>query len=87
MQYFTRNADLNDHATRRSNDLQPRKPLKELLSMQGLFISILCQIMLKDADRVFYLEILISYLLAHNFNIDLTRFFTVLLFILIMCIP
>ena len=26
MQYFTRNADLHDHATRRSNDLHPPKP-------------------------------------------------------------
>ena len=26
MQYFTRNADLQDHATRRLNDLQPPKP-------------------------------------------------------------
>ena len=28
-----------------------------------------------------------SYLLAQTFYIDLARFFTVLLFILIMCIP
>ena len=26
MQYFTRNADLQDHATRRLNDLHPPKP-------------------------------------------------------------
>ena len=37
-QYFTRNADLHDYATRRSNDLHPPKPkrnvgeIKELLS-------------------------------------------------------
>ena len=41
-QYFTRNADLHNHATRRSNDLHPPKPKrnmgKELLSMQGLLI-------------------------------------------------
>ena len=34
----------------------------------------------KDADRVFYLIILI-YLLACTFNIDLAKFFTVLLFL------
>ena len=71
---------------------------KELLSMQGLFISILYPIMFKvpldvckqfskDADRVFSLIILISYLLAHTFNIDLARFFAVLLFILVLYIP
>ena len=42
---------------------------------------------LKNADRAFHLIILISYLLAHTFYIDLARFFTVLLFILIMYIP
>ena len=51
MQYFTRNADLHDHATRRSNDLHPPKRKcnmgKRTLSMQGLFISILYPIMLK----------------------------------------
>ena len=26
MQYFTRNVDLHNHATRRSNDLHPPKP-------------------------------------------------------------
>ena len=51
-QYFKRNADLHNHATRRSNDLHPPKPKrnigkKELLSMQGLFSSILYPIMLK----------------------------------------
>ena len=32
-------------------------------------------IVLKSADRVFYLLILISYLLAHTFYINLARFF------------
>ena len=30
MQYFTRNADLHDHATRRSNDLHPPKPKRNM---------------------------------------------------------
>ena len=30
MQYFTRNADLHDHATRRSNDLHPPKPKRDM---------------------------------------------------------
>ena len=51
-QFFKRNADLHNHATRRSNHLHPPKPKrnigkKELLSMQGLFSSILYPIMLK----------------------------------------
>ena len=29
-QYFTRNADLHDHATRRSNDLHPPKPKRNM---------------------------------------------------------
>ena len=30
MQCFTRNADLHDHATRRSNDLHPPKPKRNM---------------------------------------------------------
>ena len=29
-QYFTRNADLHDHVTRRSNDLHPPKPKRNM---------------------------------------------------------
>ena len=29
-QYFTRNADLHDHVTRRSNDLLPQKPKRNV---------------------------------------------------------
>ena len=51
MQYFTRNADLQDHATRRLNHLHPLKPKSSMgkrnLSIQGLFISILYPITLK----------------------------------------
>ena len=51
-QFFKRNADLHNHATRRSNHLYPPKRKrnigkKKLLSMQGLFSSIVCPIMLK----------------------------------------
>ena len=51
-QYFKRNADLHNHATRRSNDLHPPKPKRNIgkrtfLSIQGLFSSILYPIMLK----------------------------------------
>ena len=34
-QYFTRNVDLHDHATRRRNDLHPPKPKR----IEGLFVS------------------------------------------------
>ena len=51
-QYFTKNADLHDHATRRRNDLHPPKPKRNMGKrnfkyVQGLFISILYPIMLK----------------------------------------
>ena len=45
-QYFTKNADLHDHATRRRNDLHPPKPKRNMGKrtfkyVQGLFVSIL----------------------------------------------
>ena len=50
-QYFTRHADLHNHATRRSNACTHQSLnlmwAQELLSMQGLFTSILYPIMLK----------------------------------------
>ena len=101
MQNFTRNADLQDHATRRLNDLHPPKPKssmgKRTFKYAGAIYFNSLPNYVKSATSVnsfkkmlteyFTLLISISHLLAHTFYIDLARFFTVILFILIMYIP
>ena len=102
MQYFTRNADLHDHATWRSKfDLHPPKPKcnmgKRPFKYAGAIYFNSLPNYVKSATSVnsfkkmlteyFTLLISISHLLAHTFYIDLARFFTVILFILIMYIP
>ena len=100
-QYFTRNVDLHNHATRRSNDLHPPKPKPNVgtrtFEYAGVIYFNSLPNYVKSATSVnsfkkmltkyFTLLILISYLLAHSFHIDLARFFTVLLFILNTYIP
>ena len=102
MQYFTRNADLHDHATWRSKfDLHPPKPKcnmgKRTFKYAGAIYFNSLPNYVKSATSVnsfkkmlikyFTLLILISYLLAHTFHTDPARFFTVLLFILNTYIP
>ena len=92
-QYFIRNADLHDHATRRSNDLHPPKPKpnmsKRTFKYAGAIYFNSLPNYVKSASSVnsfkkmlteywFYLIISISHPLAHTFCIDLPRFFTVL---------
>ena len=102
MQYFTRNADLHDHATWRSKfDLHPPKPKcnmgkRTFKYARAIYFNSLPNYV-KSATSInsfkkmlteyFTLLISISHLLAHTFYIDLARFFTVILFILIMYIP
>ena len=100
-QYFTRHADLHNHATRRSNDLHPPKPKPNVgtrtFEYAGAIYFNSLPNYVKSATSVnsfkkmlikyFTLLILISYLLAHTFHTDPARFFTVLLFILNTYIP
>ena len=93
MQYFTRNADLHDHATRRSNDLHPPKPKRNMgkrtFKYAGAIYFNSLPNYVKSASSVnsfkkmlteywFYFITSVSYLLAHTFYIDLVRFLTVL---------
>ena len=73
-QYFTRNADLHDHATKRSNDLHPPKPKRNMGKrtfkyMQMLFISILHPIMLKVPRLWIVFKRCWPSILPHNFNL------------------
>ena len=87
-QYFTRNADLYDHATRRlSNDLHPpkakRNMVKQTFKYAGAIYFISLPNCVKRATSVnsfilifnFIVIILISYFLADTFYTDLARFF------------
>ena len=92
-QYFTRNADLHDHATRRNNDLHPPKPKRNMSKIifkyaGAIYFNSLPNYVestssVKSFKKMlteywFYLIISVSYLLAHTFYIDLVRFLTVL---------